>query len=397
MEEMGILLLEIGLALLLSKILGYAMEKIKQPAVIGEIFAGIILGPFILGHFFDFNFLVPAMTNDATIRLAAQEEMRNISYIGIVLLLFLSGIETGIEEIKGAGKSGMITSLFDVSIAFIFGYIVGTILGYDTMHSIAIGNIFTATSVGITVRTLMDMGALHTNVGNLILTVAVLDDILGIVVLSLTLGKGSIDMLFVKVSIFFALFFIILAILHRYQHIHLHISIPRFALTAALSFCFIFSALALSLGLAAITGSFFAGLLLSMIPQRRRISEFLHQIGDVFFIPLFFVWVGASFDFNALEGVGTLILYFIPFALAGKIIGCGLGAKINGFSNREAIAVGIGMMPRMEVALIVATTEISMGIWGNLAHQILAATILLVIISSLITPFALKAIYKPQK
>lgn len=397
MEEMGILLLEIGLALLLSKILGYAMEKIKQPAVIGEIFAGIILGPFILGHFFNFNFLVPAMTNDATIRLAAQEEMRNISYIGIVLLLFLSGIETGIEEIKGAGKSGMITSLFDVSIAFIFGYIVGTILGYDTMHSIAIGNIFTATSVGITVRTLMDMGALHTNVGNLILTVAVLDDILGIVVLSLTLGKGSIDMLFVKVSIFFALFFIILAILHRYQHIHLHISIPRFALTAALSFCFIFSALALSLGLAAITGSFFAGLLLSMIPQRRRISEFLHQIGDVFFIPLFFVWVGASFDFNALEGVGTLILYFIPFALAGKIIGCGLGAKINGFSNREAIAVGIGMMPRMEVALIVATTEISIGIWGNLAHQILAATILLVIISSLITPFALKAIYKPQK
>ncbi|MCD6474582.1 MAG: cation:proton antiporter [Thermoplasmata archaeon] len=397
MEEMGILLLEIGLALLLSKILGYAMEKIKQPAVIGEIFAGIILGPFILGHFFDFNFLVPAMTNDATIRLAAQEEMRNISYIGIVLLLFLSGIETGVEEIKGAGKSGMITSLFDVSIAFIFGYIVGTILGYDTMHSIAIGNIFTATSVGITVRTLMDMDALHTNVGNLILTVAVLDDILGIVVLSLTLGKGSIDMLFVKVSIFFALFFIILAILHRYQRIHLHISIPRFALTVALSFCFIFSALALSLGLAAITGSFFAGLLLSMIPQRRRISEFLHQIGDVFFIPLFFVWVGASFDFNALEGVGTLILYFIPFALAGKIIGCGLGAKINGFSNREAIAVGIGMMPRMEVALIVATTEISMGIWGNLAHQILAATILLVIISSLITPFALKAIYKPQK
>ena len=108
--------------------------------------------------------------------------------------------------------------------------------------------------------------------------------------------------------------------------------------------------------------------------------------------------MGASFDFSALEGVGMLILLFIPFALAGKIIGCSLGAKITGFSNRDAISVGVGMMPRLEVALIVVTTEISMGIWDKpLAHQVLAATILLVIISSLITPFALKAIYKPQK
>ena len=216
MEEMGILLLEIGLALLLAKVFGYAMEKVKQPAVLGEIFAGIVLGPFILGHFFNFNYLVPAITSNASIRFAAQQEIRDISYIGIVLLLFLSGVETGAGEIRKAGKSGMITSLFDVSVAFIFGYVVGTIMGYDTLHSIALGNILTATSVGITVRTLMDMDALHTNVGNLILTVAVLDDILGVVVLSVTLGTGSIDMLFVKVSIFFAIFFIILAILHTY-------------------------------------------------------------------------------------------------------------------------------------------------------------------------------------
>ncbi|RLB58647.1 MAG: cation:proton antiporter [Deltaproteobacteria bacterium] len=388
MIALKILLLEIGLALILAKIFGYGMEKLKQPAVIGEILAGIFLGPFILGSIFNFNFISPSISN----------ETETIAQIGIILLLFLSGIETGVGEIKEAGKSGMITSFFDVFMAFLFGYIVGTILGYDTLHSIAIGNIFTATSVGITVRTLMDMNALHTNVGNLILTVAVLDDILGIIVLSVTLGKGSVEMLFVKIAAFFAIFFILLLLLYKYQKFGIHVSIPKFALTIALALCFICSALALSLGLAAITGSFFAGLLLSAAPQRRRISEFIREIGDIFFIPLFFVWVGASFDFSALEGVGMLILLFIPFALAGKIIGCSLGAKITGFSNRDAISVGVGMMPRLEVALIVVTTEISMGIWDKpLAHQVLAATILLVIISSLITPFALKAIYKPQK
>jgi len=382
--DFRLLLIEIGSALLLAKIFGYGMEKLKQPAVIGEILAGIFLGPFIAGEIFNASFISPSIS----------QETEAIAQIGIVLLLFLSGIETGVNEIKNAGKSGIITSLFDVSVAFLFGYIVGNILGYDVLRSIAIGNIFTATSVGITVRTLMEMKALHTNVGNLILTVAVLDDILGIVVLSITLGKGSIEMLFLKITIFFAIFFVLLLILHYKYAIFSRFSIPKFTLTIAIAFCFIFSAVALSLGLAAITGSFFAGLLLSVVPQRSRIIDFVREIGDVFFIPLFFVWVGASFDFSALEGIGILVLYFVPFALVGKIIGCSIGAKINGFSARDALSVGIGMMPRMEVALIVVTTEISMGIWGKLSHQILAATILLVIISSLITPVLLKTVYK---
>ncbi len=386
MFDLKLLLLELGLALILARLLGYAFDRAKQPAVIGEILAGILLGPFIMGNLFGFDLLSPSINSS----------VEAIAYIGIVLLLFLSGIETGIGELKSSGKKGLITSAFDVGIAFLFGYIVGGMMGYDFIHRIAIGNIFSATSVGITVRTLMEMDALHTNVGNLILTVAVLDDILGIVVLSVTLGKGSVEMLLLKVLIFFAIFIVILYGLYKFRKAKIKANIPRFVLTSALAFCFIFSALAMSLGLAAITGSFFAGLLLSVIPQRRRITEFLHQVGDVFFIPLFFVWVGASFDFSAIHGLGTLILYFIPMALLGKIIGCSIGAKITGFNNRDALAVGIGMMPRMEVALIVATTEMSMGIFaGAMAHQILASTILLVIISSLITPFALKLVYKP--
>ncbi|KAA0000065.1 MAG: cation:proton antiporter, partial [Thermoplasmata archaeon] len=124
-----------------------------------------------------------------------------------------------------------------------------------------------------------------------------------------------------------------------------------------------------------------------------RIIEFTRGVGEIFFIPLFFVWVGASFDFYALKDMGMLVLLFVPMALIGKVIGCSLGAKISKFKTRDALAVGIGMMPRMEVALVVVTTEISMGIFSDaLAHQILAATILLVIISSILTPILLKIV-----
>ncbi len=376
------MLLEIGIALILAKLAGYALERIKQPAVIGEILAGIIIGPFIAGKFFGIEYLSP--------------ETEGIAQLGIILLLFISGLEIGIEEIKTAGKNGIITSMFDVAIAFIFGYFAGYTLGYDIKTSIAIGNIFVATSVGITVRTLMEMHALHSKVGELILTVAVLDDLLGIIILSFTLGQGEPLLLIMKVFLFFLLFIIAVFVIIRIKDIKVHV--PRLILTSAISFALIFSALAKSLGLAAITGAFFAGLVFSNLPQRRRINEFSRQMGEIFFIPLFFVWVGASFDFYALKDIGVLVLLFIPMALIGKIIGCSMGAKICKFNTRDAIAVGVGMMPRMEVALVVVTTEIAMGIFSEtLAHQVLAATILLVIISSLLTPVLLKVVYREEK
>ncbi|MCD6448151.1 MAG: cation:proton antiporter [Thermoplasmata archaeon] len=376
------MLLEIGIALLLAKILGHAMERIRQPAVIGEIIAGIVVGPFILGEFFGMKYLSPVT--------------EGLGQIGIILLLFISGLEIGLDEIKAAGKNGMITSMFDVAVAFFFGYIAGYLLGYDVRTSIAIGNILVATSVGITVRTLMEMHALHSKVGELILTVAVLDDVLGILVLSFTLGRGEPALLIAKVALFFLIFVCVAFLINKIRDVKLHI--PRFMLTAALSFSFIFSALAHDLGLAAITGSFFGGLALSNLPQRRRINEFVRQMGENFFIPLFFIWVGASFDFYALKDIGPLVLLFIPMALLGKIIGCSTGARLCGFKARDAFAVGVGMMPRMEVALVVVTTEITMGIFNEtLAHQVLAATILLVIISSFITPVALKIVYKGEE
>jgi len=389
------MLLEIGLALLLARLLHFSFEKMKQPPVIGEILAGVLLGPYV-GGMVGINIL---SKDTAT-------TFEGLAKIGIILLLFISGLEIGVEELQTVGRKGLITSLFDVTIAFLFGYLAGKILGLGFMESIAIGNILVATSVGITVRTLIDMDKLHTKIGELILTVAVMDDVLGIIFLSVTLGTGESVLcipginktiiILISILLFFLIFFASLLVMDRLKIYHL--PPPRLLLTIAVSMALIYGALAKDLGLAAITGSFFAGLVMSRLPHKERILEPVRSFSDLFFIPLFFVWVGASFDFGALGGLGSLVAVFIPMALIGKVVGCSIGSMLCGYTGKDALAVGVGMMPRMEIALVVVTTEVSMHVFKDamIANQILAATVLLVIVSSLITPPLLKIVYPKE-
>lgn len=326
------------------------------------------------------------------------QEFHALAMLGIVTLLFLSGLETEFQDIKNAGKGGIITSLLDVCVAFIFGYLVGHFLNLPLLQSLAVGAILTATSVGVSVRTLMDLGKLHTKVGAFILTIAVLDDVLGILILSIIVGQGSPLIMGAKVIIFFLITFVLgLRFISRIMKIGNIIRVRYILITIALALCFLFAALAESMGLAAITGAFIAGLIISTTPQSRRILEYTREMGHTFLIPLFFVWVGASFDFSALQDVGMLVLLFIPAAFLGKIIGCTTGAKLSGFKKWEALQVGIGMIPRMEVALVVVATATSLGVFtGVMAHQMLAATVLLVIVSAIITPILLKISFKKE-
>jgi len=392
-------LLEIAFALITARTLSYLFEKTKQPGVLGEILAGVLLGPYLLGRFSGTDFSLWGNELYHFDLNLTSSEFGSIAMLGIITLLFLSGLETKFDDIKNAGKSGIITSLFDVSVAFIFGYLVGQFLGFPTIQSLAIGAILTATSVGISVRTLMDMNKLHTKSGSLILTVAVLDDVLGILILSIIAGEGSPIIICAKVVVFFVVtFFFGLHFVPKIMKILDAVHARRILLTVALTLCFLFAAFAKSIGLAAITGAFIAGLIIGVTPQSRRVLSYTREVGHTFLIPLFFVWIGASFDFSAVKDVGMLVLLFIPAAIIGKIIGCTAGAKITGFRNREALQVGIGMIPRMEVALVVVSTEISLKIFkGDIAHQMLAATILLVITTAIITPILLKLVFKEKK
>ena len=355
-----------------------------------------MLGPYLLGKLSGANINLLGNEIHTFSFSLTSPEFQSLAMMGIITLLFLSGLEIDFKDIKNAGKGGIITSLLDVSVAFIFGYMVGQILGLPVLQSLAIGAVLSATSVGVSVRTLMDLDKLHTKVGAFILTVAVLDDVLGILILSIIVGQDSPLGMGIKVVIFFFITLILgLRFIPYVMKIGKVFHVRYILLTIAIALCFLFAAFAESMGLAAITGAFIAGLIISTTPQSKRILDYIRELGHAFLIPLFFVWIGASFEFSTLQDVGLFVLLFIPAAFIGKIIGCTLGAKISGFNNRESLQVGIGMIPRMEVALVVVATSITLGIFtDDLAQQMLAATVLLVIVSAIITPVLLKISFK---
>lgn len=385
--------------MLFAKILGYLFEKIKQPAVIGEILAGVLLGSFVLGRFSGAKLSAGKYVFFLTIPDFTSGLFEAFGFIGIVFLLFVAGLGTDFKEIKKTEKTGLSTAVLGVVLPFLLGFFIGQFFCLGIQASMAVGTILTATSVGITARTLMDMHALNTDVGATILSAAVIDDVIGIIILTAVIGTGSPVVLLLKIIIFFLItLYIGLRIISKIMNTGEKLHTPKILVTLSLIICFIFAVFAYEMGLAAITGAFIAGLIISTTRQSERIADDVKTIGYLFFIPLFFVWVGASMDISVISDAGLLALLLIPAAIIGKIIGCGIGAKASGLSSRDALTVGVGMIPRMEIALVAVATAISYQIFtGRLAHQMLAVTILLVIVTTLLTPPLIKATFKKEE
>ncbi len=383
------------MALLLAKLLGYLFDRFNQPVVIGEIIAGILMGSYFLGRLNGtypvFGLEIPVFVPDL-----GGETFEMFGFLGIIMLLFISGLETDLKRIKKTERTGIGTAIGGVLLPFVFGFLIGNWFGFSFKASLAAGAIFVATSVGVTARTLMDMKAFDSDVGATILSAAVIDDVIGIFVLALVLGTGEPHFLALKVAIFFLITLylglkIIAKVLGKFEIIQA----PKTLVTIGLVICFFFSLLAMQMGMAAITGAFVAGLIIGTTLQSREISEDVQTVGYTLFIPLFFVWVGASLDLGSLTQVGMLAVFFIPLGIIGKIVGCGLGSKFAGLTSKRALAVGVGMIPKMEVALIVVTTAIAQGIFpGELAHQMLAVTVLHAITTTLLSPILVRAIMR---
>ncbi|MCX6664586.1 MAG: cation:proton antiporter [Euryarchaeota archaeon] len=394
------ILFEIAIALIAAKLLGTLFEKMKQPGVIGEIIAGIILGPSIIGSLSGSSIDLFG-TSLYTFQLdLTSNEFKEIAFIGTIFLLFIVGMETDTQDLKKSRKSGLITCTLGVIVPFLFGFLVGFGFNLGITASLAIGAIFTATSIGVTLRILTKLDLLSNRVGLTILTADILDDVFGIFILALIIGEGNPFVLLLKVILFFVLTLGAGSFIIRYAKKETtKRRTPMVILTAGLVLCFLFAAFAENMGLAAIIGAFIAGMIIRKIPQAHTMSEYTNTIGYAFFIPLFFVWIGASFNVSYLIGnsqIGTIALFlffFVLFALLGKVIGCYIGAKLSGFTKRESLIVGIGMMPRAGIALIVVATVIDLRFFGDqeglLAQQVKIATILLVMISTFITPFLL--------
>jgi Kef-type K+ transport system membrane component KefB len=386
----------LALALIIARVMGYFFDKLKQPTVIGEIIAGILLGGFGLGVLSGFTFSFFGLTISLPQLSYTSDEFRFFADLGILLLMFIIGLETSLSKLREVGKPTFFVAFGGVILPLILGSIAGALFGFSWQESILIGLMLVATSIGVTVRTLADLHVLNTNVGITVLGAAVVDDVLGIIAFALILGIYNPLQIGITITIFFLIFLYLgLKIIDKVMNLGEKINLPKSLLSISLAIFLFYSFFADRCGITGITGAFVAGLLIGQTIQSKKISDDVKVIGYSFFVPLFFVGVGASVDLTAFLVIGVFSVVVIIVGIIGKIVGCGIGAKLAGMSLRHSLQVGVGMIPRMEVALIIVSIAISRElITGDVAHQILATTIVTTIVTTLITPFLLKATFK---
>jgi Kef-type K+ transport system membrane component KefB len=396
------LALLIALALICARVFGYIFTKLKLPSVIGEILAGIFLGGLSLTVFngqtislMGFTWSVPSLSYLSV-------EFDFLAEIGILFLMFISGLSTSLGQLKSMGKTSTLVAIGGVIVPLGLGVFAGLLFGFTNQESLIIGLMLVATSVGVTVRTLMDIHRLDTNAGAAILGGAVIDDVLGIVLLAFVVGSDPFLYVGLKIVLFFIIFvYFGLKVIDKLLGLGEHIHLPKAFLSISLSLFLLFSFFADRFGISGIIGAFIAGLLIGQSIKSRKIVDDVQTLGYGFFVPLFFIWIGAKLiigiqeDFTAFTSIALFAIVLILIAVIGKVIGCGVGAKISGISTKESVQIGIGMIPRMELALIIISTAISKKlIVGIVAHQLLAVTVLLTVCTTLITPLLINVAFK---
>jgi len=366
-----------------TKLFGLATQKIHMPQVVGALLAGIILGPSGLGLLQSNDFIV--MTAE----------------IGVIMLMFLAGIDTDLEEMKETGLQACVIAVMGVFVPMIlcgavyFFFFEDQFTMYNVLKSAFVGSVFSATSVGITVETLSEMGKLKSKTGTTLLSAALIDDILGIIVLSFltgfSSGEGSPLLVILKILGFFIFTILVgVTIMRLFNYIakdHWH---NRRVAIWALAFCFVLSYCAEELfGVADITGAFFAGLILCNVAKCREYVAKKIQISSyMLFTPVFFASVGMKTDLTTMNmEILVFALVLLVAAVLSKIIGCGVAARLSGMTSHEATVTGIGMVARGEVALMVAQKGINAGM---IDPVILPAVVLCVVCCALLTPVLLK-------
>ncbi|ALM76169.1 cation:proton antiporter [Thermococcus barophilus] len=370
--------LELATILIAAKIFGYLATRIKMPAALGQLVGGIIIGPSIL-RFVSYS-----------------EEVHLISELGIVLLLFLAGLETDVEEFKRVGVPAFLVAVGGVAVPLILGYASALFFGYSKVQALFLGGVLTATSVGLTASILMEMKKLRGKEGTTILAAAVVDDVLGIIVLTILVAlntKGHVyieDLLILlgEVAFFFAVSILLgTPAIKEALKLSSKIELPETVTAFALSITLIFAYIAEKFQIAGITGAYLAGLIIAQTDEARRITTKIMTIAYSLFVPVFLVSIGIKSDIGTLLHAGTFALIYALVGVFGKIVGCGAGALLAKFKPKEALRVGVGMIPRMEVALIMANVALTEGVFDQ---GIFSIPVTMVIITTLITPPLLK-------
>lgn len=404
-------ILTFALVLIAARIGGEIAERyLKQPPVLGEIIAGIIIGPFALGSLIN----DPIILNFATISgedvmsafgVHEFNAMEIISEIAVVALLFVAGVETDVKSFLRHGLTGASVAIGGVIPPFVFGYYVTMMLCPEVGVPgwLFMGAVLTATSIGLTVRILMDMGRLHTRVGVTILVGAVVDDIIGIVILSLVVsvaatGEISLPRLLYIGAIGFGAWYALLMIGAKFnKYISKYLlgpfkksgTAPVFAIILG----FLIAYLVTLAELHPVVGAYIAGLMFAATDEQDEIMEQTRPI-MLFLAPFFFTYLGMQVNIPGMVSAALISVILIALAIIGKIIGCYIPAKVVGkHDHNDAMIIGIGMIPRGEVGLIIAGAGF---LAGAITRDLFGAAVAVSIVTTLVTPAMLKPYFKKQ-
>ncbi|MBB3128749.1 monovalent cation:proton antiporter-2 (CPA2) family protein [Paenibacillus rhizosphaerae] len=371
--------LYIALILLFTKITGDLSVRIGQPAVLGKLIAGIVLGPAVLGW------------------IHTDEFIHFFSEIGVLLLMFIAGLETDLDQLRKNWRSAIAVAVGGIILPFFGGYAVAEAFGFAQNYALFMGVVFSATSVSISVQVLKEMDRLSSREGTTILGAAVVDDVLVVILLAVMmsfLGTGtdvSLGVLIGKKFIFFAgVIFIGWLVIPRILKPLSKLQVTEPVVSMALVVCFAFSYFAELMGIAGIIGAFAAGIALSQTEFKHTVETKIEPIAYSIFVPVFFVSIGLNVTF---KGVGTQMGFLAALTIAAiltKFIGAGLGARLTGFNTSSSLAIGSGMISRGEVALIMASTGLQAGL---LLPEYFTSVVIMVIITTLVAPPLLKIFF----
>jgi len=384
-------LLALAIIIVAAKGAGYLSTRLGQPAVLGGLLAGLILGPTVL------DMLHWPIFSDSHLG----ETIHHLAHLGVLLLMFIAGLEVDFKAMVRAGRPAVLAGTLGVVSPIALGLVAALPFGFDLQQSLLIGLVLGATSVSISAQTLMELGVLRSRVGVALLGAAVIDDVLVILFLSLFIalvgggGGGIVAVLWVlaKMIAFLGLVtwlgarFIppLVALIDR-----LPISQGVIALAITVTLLFSWGAEFLG-GVAAITGAFLAGLLFARTPLRRHIEAGMRTLAYSWLVPIFFVSIGLEVNARTLGRGGLpFALTIVGIAVLSKVLGGGIGARLGGFSNSEALRLGVGMTSRGEVGLIVASVGLGAGLIGE---DVFASVVLMVLATTLLTPIMLRALY----
>lgn len=388
-------LLYLALILLCTKFLGLVTRRAHMPQVVGALLAGLILGPGILN-------IIPQT-----------EYLTQTAEIGVVILMFCAGMETDVKELKKCGKAAMIIAFIGVIVPLAGGFATAWFFNRPGMiesnadtslvlQNIFIGVILTATSVSITVETLKELGKLNSRAGNAILGAAVIDDILGIIALTIitSMADPTVKLWLVLLKIVGFFVFAIVAGFLFYKFFSYYSNrtkngLQRYVIISFV-FCLLMSYVAEEFfGVADITGAYVAGLVVSMIQKEHYLESRFSVLSYVYLSPIFFASIGLKVHLPKMSS--AIILFAVVLtvvAILTKVVGCGLGAKLCRYTGKESLQIGVGMVSRGEVALIVASKGEALGLMGT---QLMGPVVIVVIITTIVAPILLKPVFRDKK